>query len=617
MKYFGLIVVLLLSSVAYSAPIQLDSDSRLIPFLKDTIKLLPQSFFDTSKEVTYITEKIFKTDSKIISSNFCNLNDTVTFGITKKNKIYISSKLITLADSDFKVYECGHKTFRRLLIAVLIHELTHVKDRIEKISSDPEFQRIIGVKKVTKNTRQEIFNNNFETSPDPNEFKNIEESLAVNSEFFFMDPDFECRRPATAKYLSRKYNHPLSGGCKRIYDLLIQSSFIEDHYLSSVSIRPDRVYQVHYLFAGKGDGIMSRWGHAMFRLIICAPHREEIGPDCLNDVSHHIALSYRASMIDSKVNYLKGIWGGYPSQLFVFKYLEVLQEYTKYDLRDLYSIPLRLSEAQKEEFLDITLERFWSYKSKYYFFNNNCGTEALKHLAATMEEDEVSLISSMTPLRIFRDIRDNQDRLSELKFDLDRQELIDQKILIESYANEINRTFEFLKKIFKAYEFRSLKEFLIKSKPSDRYAEYQNSFIEFNNQKDDKFKLILYKILFIERYLEARFHKEISTKAISLIQKNIEIKTEVLRMSDNLKSLAQNPWEIIKATYGVPLLNEFEEQYKKFKQKREMGVQLSVREQVETFNNILGNNLFRNELVDIEQIKKIKKLINNLILTQA
>ncbi|MGC3494893.1 hypothetical protein ACPTG1_29880, partial [Pseudomonas aeruginosa] len=55
---------------------------------------------------------------------------------------------------------------------------------------------------------------------------------------------------------------------------------------------PVRVYEVDYLLAEANDNLVSRWGHTMHRLVICAPGRPR-GPDCRLDLDQLLVLSYR------------------------------------------------------------------------------------------------------------------------------------------------------------------------------------------------------------------------------------------------------------------------------------------------------------------------------------
>ena len=51
-----------------------------------------------------------------------------------------------------------------------------------------------------------------------------------------------------------------------------------------LQLDPDRVYAVEYLLAEGNERPMSRWGHGMLRLVICAPGRVR-GPDCRSTCS--------------------------------------------------------------------------------------------------------------------------------------------------------------------------------------------------------------------------------------------------------------------------------------------------------------------------------------------
>ena len=84
---------------------------------------------------------------------------------------------------------------------------------------------------------------------------------------------------------------------------------------------------------------MSRWGHSMLRLVICAPGRAR-GPDCRLDLQYHRVLSFRAFVGDVQISSWRGLTGSYPSRLFVLPLEQVIEEYTKVELRGLQSIPL-------------------------------------------------------------------------------------------------------------------------------------------------------------------------------------------------------------------------------------------------------------------------------------
>lgn len=544
----------------------------------------------------------FKNDG-LMGDNLCELGEQVELGKTVrkrgKSRILISARLVDLARTVRQEFPCFHGTFEKVLVATIIHEMTHVRDNFERISIDPDFQRIVGVKKITRSGRKRVFNQNISTSPDPYEFSSLEESLATNTEYLIFDPEFECRKPATAIFLSRRLGVKLSGKCRKGHEVVVQSGYIEDNYLYQANIHPSRIYQVHYLFAGKGDALMSRWGHAMFRLVICAPHRSVPGPECLRDVSHHLVLTYRAYITDTSINYSKGIFGGYPSQLFIMRFHEVQQEYTKFELRDLFSVPLKLTEEQKQEFIDLTLERFWTYQGKYYFFDNNCGTETLKHLAVVLPEEEAHLVHSITPSKMFNDL---------IKNGL----VLDKGLVINGLHGELEKTFMELRTLG-IYKEKKLRKFLEKSSAGERLERYRNFFSGHFGDDMVENKVIM-RIIYLERYLLSRFMQDLPRKVFQKMNKDDSLRKVIMNMSEGLKVMAVQPWEVVKGKYGVPTSDEFEQYYQAFREKRKGQMKHTLEEQLRDLNAILEQKQFSDELQELEKLQEVKKFTNKLLL---
>src|SRR5690606_4436344 len=132
-------------------------------------ELLPQSYFDKVRHNVFIREEVLKTDH-FIGEDLCQMDARVKLGFTYKNTIHISSKLVTLALKERKSFDCGHGSFLKTLHGVIIHELTHIKDNAERISIEPDFQRIVGMKKVQRSSKRPLSNRNFKTTVDAYEF---------------------------------------------------------------------------------------------------------------------------------------------------------------------------------------------------------------------------------------------------------------------------------------------------------------------------------------------------------------------------------------------------------------------------------------------------------------
>ena len=150
---------------------------------------------------------------------------------------------------------------------------------------------------------------------------------------------------------------------------------------------------------------MSRWGHSMLRLVVCAPGRAP-GPDCRLDLSHHRVLSFRAFVGDVQISTLRGLTGSYPSRLFVLPLDQVIDEYTKVELRDLRSVPLRLDQAEIAALLERAAQLHWSYDGRYYFISNNCAVETYKLLHDGVPRLASAPLSSITPTGLLRRLQD-------------------------------------------------------------------------------------------------------------------------------------------------------------------------------------------------------------------
>lgn len=608
-----LLLSFIMCSWAQAAQIELIASDFLKKEVASVLSLLPSHYLESvSKKIT-IEESALKSD-KHFSDNLCELDSDVKFGLTRGHKVTISSRLVELAENSAQSFECGHGSFKKLLTAVVIHELTHLKDNAEKISLEPDFQRIVGMKRVQRRSKKKLMNYNAETSPDTYEFKNLEEALAVNVEYLVLDPEFECRRPATANFLSRKLGIELKGKCRKNFKVITQSAFLEDNYQMAVSIEPKRIYQVHYLFAGKGEALMSRWGHAMFRLVICAPFRKKAGPECLNDISHHLALSYRASMTDLNINYAKGMMGHYNSQLFIMRYFEVQQEYAKFGLRDLYSVPLKMTEIQIKDFVDLTLERYWTYQGKYYFLDNNCGTETAKHLAVVLSEEESRLVGTITPHKIYKDIIKESNNLTEGKIQgLGREEMIEKRFLVPSMLKEYDETYQFVRKYLGGvFTEKKFKNFIKKSQARSRLEAYHD--FKLNQIQDYQLKKqIVLKIAHLERYLTSKFMLNLPNAIMGAMEKDKNLKAQIIRMNESVKLFTTQPWEVVDSLYGVPTEDEVDKDFSSFLEDRRRQVSEASAVQMEQLLEILGQSFFQEEFSELENLKSISALMSQMI----
>ena len=262
--------------------------------------------------------------------------------------------------------------------------------------------------------------------------------MAVNLEYFLLDPTYACRRPALFRYLADRVGYqPPNAECSPGLPFLQPGS----NESPLLQLDPERVYGIDYLLAEGNDQPLSRWGHSMYRLVVCAPGRPR-GPDCRLDLQHHRVLSFRAFVDDVQVSSWRGLTGSYPSRLFVLPLDQVIDEYTKVELRGLQSIPLDLTPAEIAAVLERAAQVHWGYDGRYYFLGNNCAVEAYKLLHDALPRLAALPLASITPTGLLRRLRrssladttvlEDQDRARRLGYRFDSLEVHYQGMLDEA-----------------------------------------------------------------------------------------------------------------------------------------------------------------------------------------
>ncbi|PWE42182.1 DUF7844 domain-containing protein [Pseudomonas prosekii] len=327
-----------------------------------------------------------------------------------------------------------HGTVRREMLATVVHELTHIYDRARlwpdaertliqrciqrnnssgligipdqcrgqterrfTLSDDPRLLDLAGWPQyVGRRGEREQHNRQVVRSPDIYETSNPKEFVAVNMEYFLLDPSYACRRPALYRYYKEHFGWAPAAKdtCDKSFAFLNAGNDFAKTPLGHVD--PERVYAVDYLLAEANQNWVSRWGHSMLRLVICAPGRPR-GPDCRLDLDQHLVLSYRAFVGDVQLSSWDGLVGKYPSRLFVLPLAQVIDEYTKTELRSLASVPLTLSRKEIEEVVEHAAEMHWSYDGNYFFLSNNCAVESLKLLRSGSNNAQLTGLDSIMP----------------------------------------------------------------------------------------------------------------------------------------------------------------------------------------------------------------------------
>ncbi|MDH5834201.1 DUF4105 domain-containing protein [Luteimonas kalidii] len=289
-------------------------------------------------------------------------------------------------------------------LSALLHELAHVHARsgAGDLARDPRLLDLAGWPVVPLRFGLRTPRNSLrERSPDPYEYASPSEFVAVNFEHFLLDPDYACRRPAVDRLLRAHFGAPPMASSECAATVPLVASGDDGAALRLESLDPSRVHAVDYLLAEPDERAMSRWGHSMLRLVVCAPGRPP-GPDCRLDLSHHLVLSFRAFVDDVQVSNWRGLTGAYPARLFILPLSQVLDEYTRVELRGLRSVPLRLGEDEISGLLERAAQVHWSYDGRYRFVTNNCAVETWKLLNDGVPRLAGADLRSITPTGLLR-----------------------------------------------------------------------------------------------------------------------------------------------------------------------------------------------------------------------
>ncbi len=250
--------------------------------------------------------------------------------------------------------DAGSSVVRR----ALVHELAHAYDRAQRnvLSGDPRLRDLAGWQRSVFAIAGRRSRNDFVArTPDPYELERPSEFVAVNLEHFVLDPSYACRRPALHRHFSAHFSMPATAhACAPGLPFLDVDA--EAGEASLLALDPARVYEVDYLLAEGNTQAMSRWGHS----------------------------------------------GSYPSRLFLLPLDQVIEEYTRVELRGLQSIPLRLQEDEIAALLERAAQLHWSYDGRYYFIGNNCAVETWKLLHDGVPRLADAPLASITPTGLLK-----------------------------------------------------------------------------------------------------------------------------------------------------------------------------------------------------------------------
>lgn len=468
------------------------------------------------------------------------------------------------------------------------------------ISSTPEFREIGGWFKELNGQTGRVQKSSFTLrSPDIYEQNSPGEMFAVNMEYFLTDPEYQCRRPTMFRYLENHFNYspyPLAN-CQSYLKIVDPGYSSAEKAL--VSIDKSRLYQIHYLLASRGSGISSKFGHSMFRLVMCDPNRKTVGPECLKDIQYHIVLSFRAFVDTPEISNLAGLSGNYPSRLFFIPFAQIIEEYNKTELRDLLSYPLALSRKEMHHFIDRSIETHWSYDGKYYFLSNNCATESINLLRSSLLRPNLMLEAAQTPYAL-RNILDRA-RLTNEDYFKNPEWAIQNGYLFKSHAAHLEKALRLISKHLNSPETLTISNWLQLTPNERRHLFHSTSLPDRQSQIR-----VAAAFLLLETYAERRLQT-----GIQVPEGDSETLQQLLALQSGFvenKGQMATPAQMLKRGYGLPSAQEATSMQSQFE------IMANRKSENKSLLEDLYKKIFSKEqLESLSQIKQNKEIFTQSI----
>ncbi len=400
--------------------------------------------------------------------------------ITNKNTITLNSNFLSViaaGESKAQGYACDHKNTYRLAQGSLINGAARVYDGLTKnsVSGNLQYRFIAGW------NAKKLMQSFWPRAVNPYEYAGTPaDHFAYNLEFYLLDPEYACRRPLLQKYLSQHTGQAnLTRNCEintelplpkeNVHKVVDKTGKIDETYFTDLAVydlNPDQVYNVYYMKASSGQGI-GGFGHSMFRVVVCPPNMS-VSKQCDKILDNDLVFNPRANPNEMRLDNLKGLFGGYPSQFLVNSVYDLHAEYGDNELRHLFNMPLGqknasgqfeevMTKEQKEKFIYAALESYWAYYGNYKFISNNCADEALRLYQMTSTDPAVLKLGVLKP-------NDINKKLSNLGY------------LDDTEVKTYEKTPGIIAKLFGAGKIKNQREY-DERRSAIEAASYKNAFI--------------------------------------------------------------------------------------------------------------------------------------------
>jgi len=449
--------------------------------------------------------------------------------------------------------------------------------------------------------------------------QSIEGDFSQSLAEYILSDDYACRSPSRARYFRERYFELFSDmpECQNALPFRQVSKFGDQKL---IWVDPARIHSVHLLFAGKGEGVASRFGHMLLRFVIC-PTRESSTLDCKRNLSEHLVVSYRAHVNELSINSIKGLMGDYQAYLYANQFMDVYQQYAISQFRELKSLPLNFNSIQKKQLLELMAEVHWSFSGPYKFLNRNCST----YLQAAIEwiAPEKKLPVYWRPDGYFSAVINSS--LSKFDYFDDKEKSERGGYYFPSTKAAYEKALDLVYASMQSPSFYDLDSY-IETSPRFRYQNVLDDFLYHIRLKQDT--VLIQAQLLLEELSLLRYESMIMSKLSIFVENNgidnivIELKKkldpEVFSIVDAcLIAPIRSVYKPVKIYRGIPLELDGSEhgnvlscRQLSHKNKKLMNDILADMDRL-SWDRILKLNLYRAEaLYNIERFRVIENLQN-------
>jgi len=316
------------------------------------------------------------------------------------------------------------------------------------------------------------------------------------------DREFACRKPVQQSYFKQRYpSSAAAAQCDRPVPFMLLQ---ENAQQALLWLNPNRVSEVHILFANSGDTLASRFGHILLRLVVCPDDQTNDKLQCDRNLQQHVVLSYRAHIDELKINTLKALAGSYQARLYAQPFMDVYNEYAVGQFRNLYSLPLQLDRQQINTLVQGFSQLYWGFAGDYAFLSANCSSYMQRSLALLLGEASHPALHDTTfvrPDRFFDFVQQAELVQGSLLLDLKQAE--NQGYYFPSTQPAYANATEYVRSRMTEPDFNNLQEYLQRN-PLQRYQAAQED-PDYQQQLAQNQRLLAAQVLLEElSFIQAR-----------------------------------------------------------------------------------------------------------------